>query len=117
MRTRQCGPFVDWLPLLRSPARPGCGRCKHEWGRVCEPREGGEDRTFAVWTDTRAGTEASGKQDLRRAVAAFSDPADLSPLEKDALRYGGLTLALLGLVLVKSKMATVLFGRRDSREG
>jgi len=59
-------------------------------------------RTLAVWTDTRAGTSASNKQDLSRAVVAFSDPPRLSEPVMYGLRYGGLALALLGLCLVGS---------------
>ena len=58
-----------------------------------------DDRALAVWTDTRAGTVVSNKQDLARAVVALSDPARLSPTAKDGLRYGGLALTLLGLGL------------------
>ncbi|MBW3649769.1 MAG: glycoside hydrolase, partial [Actinobacteria bacterium] len=53
-----------------------------------------ESRTMAVWTDTRGGSEASGKQDLARAVVAFS-PA--SPL-RQPLRVGGFVLLGLGAV-------------------
>jgi len=56
-----------------------------------------KQRALAVWTDTRAGTRASNKQDLSRAVVAFSDPPRLSKAVKYGLRYGGVALALLGL--------------------
>ncbi len=59
-----------------------------------------DQRALAVWTDTRAGTQASNKQDLSRAVVAFSDPPRLSQAVKYALRYGGLALALLGVGIV-----------------
>lgn len=59
-----------------------------------------DSRAFAVWTDTRGGSVASNKQDLARAVVAFSDPARLSEPVEYLLRFGGLTLALVGLVLV-----------------
>lgn len=52
-------------------------------------------RALAVWTDTRAGTQASNKQDLAHAVVGFSDPARLSETAQGALRYGGLALTLL----------------------
>ena len=45
-------------------------------------------RVFAVWTDTRAGTQITRKQDQMRAVAAFSSPARLDGWEKWALRVG-----------------------------
>ncbi len=53
-------------------------------------------RALAVWTDTRAGTVATNKQDLTRAVVAFSKPARLAQPLESALRYGGLALMLLG---------------------
>jgi len=59
-----------------------------------------DSRAFAVWTDTRGGTFASNKQDLARAVVAFSDPARLSKPVELLLRFGGLALALLGLLLM-----------------
>ena len=37
----------------------------------------GDDTALAVWTDTRAGTQASGKQDLARAAVAFPPPSKL----------------------------------------
>ncbi len=55
-------------------------------------------RAFAVWTDTRAGTVGSNKQDIARAVVAFSDPPRLSKPVEYLLRFGGIALALLGLV-------------------
>ena len=60
---------------------------------------------FAVWTDTRAGTEASRKQDIVGARVAFSRPAALSEPVDAALRYGGVALALLGLALIVSSVA------------
>ncbi|MDP9441834.1 MAG: hypothetical protein M3P34_06605, partial [Actinomycetota bacterium] len=55
-----------------------------------------DSRTMAVWTDTRAGTEASNKQDLARAVVAFSRG---SPL-RQPLRLGGVALCGVGALLV-----------------
>lgn len=57
----------------------------------------GEQRALAVWTDTRAGTRATNKQDLSRAVVVFSEPPRLSKAVRYGLRYGGVALALLGL--------------------
>ncbi len=68
-----------------------------------------DSRAFAVWTDTRAGTLASNKQDLARAVVAFSDPPRLSKGVEYLLRFGGIALALLGLVLL---VLAVLHSRR-----
>lgn len=57
---------------------------------------------LAVWTDTRAGTQISRKQDLGSQLVVFSPPAAGwgDPTLRDALRYGGLTLVLAGLMLV-----------------
>ncbi|MDQ3870063.1 MAG: glycoside hydrolase, partial [Chloroflexota bacterium] len=57
----------------------------------------GDKRALAVWTDTRAGTRVTNKQDLARALVAFSEPARLPQAVEYGLRYGGLALALLGL--------------------
>ncbi len=65
------------------------------------------ERALAVWTDTRAGTRATNKQDLSRAVVAFSDPPRLSKAVKYGLRYGGLALALLGVVTLASALPKV----------
>lgn len=60
-----------------------------------------DSRTMAVWTDTRAGTEASNKQDLARAVVAFVPGSSMrGPLRTASLVMlgtGVLTL-LLGLL-------------------
>lgn len=58
-------------------------------------------RSLAVWTDTRAGTQASNKQDLASALVGFSEsPPRLSEPAKHGLRYGGVCLAFLGLALL-----------------
>ena len=54
------------------------------------------ERALAVWTDTRAGTPATGKQDLARGVAAFSPPEDLSGTLKTLLRVAAVLLAVTG---------------------
>ena len=59
-----------------------------------------DSRALAVWTDTRAGTAASNKQDLGQALVAFSEPARLSDPVKYLLRFGGLLLCLAGVVVV-----------------
>lgn len=56
-----------------------------------------DSRAFAVWTDTRGGTRASGKQDLARGVVAFSDPPRLSEAAKYGLRGAGILLVLAGI--------------------
>ena len=57
-------------------------------------------RAVAVWTDTRAGTVDTNKQDLARATLSFSDPAAPSGPLREGLRYGGAALALAGLALI-----------------
>jgi len=69
------------------------------------------DRALAVWTDTRAGTVATNKQDLARAVVAFSEPERLSPTAKDGLRYGGIALAVLGLGILLAGLLGVISRR------
>jgi hypothetical protein len=64
-----------------------------------------DSRAIAVWTDTRAGTPASNKQDLAQAVVAFSDPARLSKPVEYLLRFGGLGLALVGMVVLAGGLA------------
>ncbi|MDP9401738.1 MAG: glycoside hydrolase [Actinomycetota bacterium] len=67
-----------------------------------------EQRALAVWTDTRAGTEASNKQDLARAVAAFTEGSQL----RGPLRSGGAALAALGLLILLSGLVA---RRRETR--
>ncbi len=55
---------------------------------------------LAAWTDTRAGTLASGKQDIGFARASFTEPAHLAGPARAALRYGGILMLLLGLGLL-----------------
>jgi hypothetical protein len=83
-----------------------------------------DDRqALPLWTDTRAGTPATQKQDLAMASATFSEPPGPSALES-VLRYGGLGLGLAGLGLlalwfrpisVGSAIAWRLPGRRSVR--
>jgi hypothetical protein len=54
---------------------------------------------LAVWSDTRAGTVDSNKQDIAGARVSFSGPA-LSGAARNGLRYGGIVVALAGLGLV-----------------
>lgn len=58
------------------------------------------ERALGVWTDTRAGTQTSGKQDLARGLAAFSAPEGLSSTLKTLLRIVGGLLALVGMALI-----------------
>ncbi|HUP68186.1 MAG TPA: sialidase family protein [Acidimicrobiales bacterium] len=57
-----------------------------------------EQRALAIWTDTRAGTEASNKQDMARAVAAFTEESEL----RDPLRAGGVGVGAFGVILLVS---------------
>ncbi|MDQ3715563.1 MAG: hypothetical protein M3381_05970, partial [Actinomycetota bacterium] len=59
-----------------------------------------EQAALAVWTDTRAGTPETQKQDLAKAVAAITEPERLPEPVEAALRYGGIALALVGLGLL-----------------
>ena len=58
------------------------------------------ERALGVWTDTRAGTRTSSKQDIARGMAAFSAPEDLSSTNKTLLRVLGVLLALAGIALI-----------------
>jgi hypothetical protein len=58
------------------------------------------DRTLAVWTDTRAGTKDSAKQDIMRAVAVFTTAAGLEPWLQVAVRAAGLGIILAGLLVM-----------------
>lgn len=69
-------------------------------------------RVLAVWTDTRAGTDASRKQDLVRALVAIAGPGGPPAWARAALRGGGAALSLLGLVVLAS-----LFRRRSTGPG
>lgn len=75
-------------------------------------------RAFAVWTDTRGGTRASGKQDLARGVVAFSDPPPrLSNGAELALRLGGIALILAGMALLAVQVVSgALPGLRRERQ-
>lgn len=68
-----------------------------------------DERAMAVWTDTRGGTEVSGKQDLARAVVAFSEP---SPI-RQPLRIAGVVLAGLGLVGIVAGVVPMVRNRRS----
>lgn len=62
----------------------------------------GGDWALAVWTDTRSGTQATNKQDLFRSLVVFSGPARLAKPVEYGLRYGGLGLGCLGILLIAS---------------
>jgi hypothetical protein len=70
-----------------------------------------DSASLAVWTDTRAGTEGSKKQDLSRALVRFTDPPRLAAPLEYGLRYGGTAVGLAGLALLAWALA---FRRRGS---
>ena len=55
---------------------------------------------LGAWTDTRAGTRKTQKQDIARARVAFTSSAELSKTDERRLRYGGIGLGLAGLALL-----------------
>jgi WD40 repeat protein len=59
-----------------------------------------DQAALALWTDTRAGTPETQKQDLAKAVAAIEEPEGLAEPAEALLRYGGLALAFTGLGLL-----------------
>lgn len=65
-----------------------------------------EKRAMAVWTDTRAGTEASNKQDVVRAVVQALDPSGLSVEELRLVRISGVAVVTLGGGLLGSWLAS-----------
>lgn len=71
-----------------------------------------DTRAFAAWSDTRAGTPASNKQDIARAFVAFSDPPRLSDGVERLLRFGGLALILAGVLTIAADRLRRL--RRDA---
>ncbi|MDQ3630587.1 MAG: glycoside hydrolase, partial [Actinomycetota bacterium] len=71
----------------------------------------GDRAALGLWTDTRAGTPATQKQDLAEAAIAVSDPARLSDAARSALRFGGVLAGLAGLLL----LALALRGRGAAR--
>lgn len=71
---------------------------------------------LAAWTDTRAGTEGSNKQVITFADGAVTTPTLSAPV-RSALRYGGLALALAGLVLLLSASSWWPFGASKGPSG
>ena len=61
-----------------------------------------DSATLAMWTDTRAGTRTTGKQDLARAIVVIKRPSRLRPV----LRGAAGAVALLGLALVLRSLVT-----------
>jgi len=63
-----------------------------------------DSSAYAVWTDTRAGSVDSNKQDLALARVAFSEPAGLRKAARYALGYGGAAIAVVGLLVLGSTL-------------
>jgi hypothetical protein len=59
-----------------------------------------DSRALAVWSDTRAGTTTTLKQDLAKRVVAITEPQELPGPTKPLLRWGGVLLALVGAALL-----------------
>lgn len=71
----------------------------------------GDSAAFAVWSDTRAGTIDSNKQDIGSALVVFDKPG-VRTVAKHVLLGGGVALTLAGLVV----LGLTLPGRRDPRD-
>lgn len=64
----------------------------------------GDDFAFAAWTDTRAGTTETEKQDIARATVAVRGPRDAGTAQS-ILRYGGIVVMLAGILLTGLTLA------------
>ena len=62
--------------------------------------ESTSERALAVWTDTRAGTTETKKQDIAQTVVALSEPERLSRSAELSLRLGGIGVGLLGILAI-----------------
>ncbi len=76
-----------------------------------------DSSTLAVWSDTRAGVEASRKQDLRAALVSVSKRNRGPGWARDRLRYGGIVVGLLGLLLLGWWTTHAAAGRRRAIAG
>lgn len=63
----------------------------------------GPVQSIAVWADTRAGTQASGKQDIAAAIAVFSE-RDRAVQGRTPLRIGGIAALVVGVALFAGAM-------------
>ncbi len=59
-----------------------------------------DSEALAVWSDTRAGTSTSHKQDLARQLVSVDRTTRLSTPLRSALRYGGLAVGVVGVILM-----------------
>ena len=57
-------------------------------------------RAYGVWTDTRAGSRRTAKQDIARGLVAFNDPPRLSDGVETLLRIGGIALMIMGILVI-----------------
>jgi hypothetical protein len=73
--------------------------------------------SLGLWTDTRAGTPETQKQDLAKAVAAVVEPEGLAEPVEGSLRYGGLALALTGVGLLAVWRPRRRLSRRSRTSG
>lgn len=60
---------------------------------------------LAAWTDTRAGTQASNKQDIAFAAATLPPRARLSAPSRQVLRFGAVAALLVGALLLTRGVA------------
>jgi hypothetical protein len=58
-----------------------------------------DERAMAVWSDTRAGTLKTSKQDIARGLVGISDPPRLAGWLEALLRWGGIALIVAGVVV------------------
>jgi hypothetical protein len=58
-----------------------------------------DERAMAVWSDTRAGTLRTSKQDIARGLVGVSDPPRLAGWLEAVLRWGGVALIVAGLAV------------------
>ncbi len=72
---------------------------------------------LAVWSDTRAGREVSGKQDLRAALVSVSKHGRGASWLRGSLRYGGIVVGVAGLVLLAWWVASPAARRRRAGVG
>lgn len=59
-----------------------------------------DERSMAVWSDTRAGTPQTSKQDIARGLVGVSDPPRLAGWLEALLRWGGIALIVAGAVVL-----------------
>jgi len=65
-----------------------------------------DSQAIAAWSDTRAGSAASNKQDIAQAAVRFSERPTVARGVRDALHYGSVALAALGVLVLLSVIGT-----------